>query len=632
MSDWQRLTVVAAVAIIVFFTNLGGPKLWDRDEPRNAGCAREMLARGDWVTPVFNGELRAHKPVLLYWLMMVAYQLLGVGEFAARLPSALAAFGTALAVYAIGRRLFGRGAATWAGVAVATNFSLGVAGRAATPDALILFLSTLAITIYVYGTFAPLRDGTQDSVGGRVPRLRREGCYFPSDWRVVVGMYAVMGLATLAKGPVGIVLPTAVLGMFLLLMRLPAAPPATTWWGRISRLGRPFGPIHFLRTCWVMRPFTAIAVCLVVAAPWYLSVGTRTDGEFLRGFFLDHNVGRAMQTMEGHAGGILFYPASLLVGFFPWSVFALPILVDARRSLLAGSASRTGYLLAGCWVGVYLGAFTVAQTKLPSYITPCFPGAALATGVFLHRWVTAPSADPVPWVRAAFAVLLSVGVLLAIGLPIAAGQLLPGETWLGLIGLVPLCGSAGCWWLMKQEHRRSSLVTLAATATLMVALAFGWVAERVSRHQRNGELLQAIERQGDKVRVASFGLLEPTWVFYGERPVHEISLSGEREWLGGWIEKDRRWQPKSPLGVRDLAASREKWVVIVKDEHSRRLRAELPADYEVLARVPYFLKEDDLVLLGPPVTGRHGESDKVDRAPNLEDARRTAQRRSDSER
>ena len=50
--------LICAVAGIVLFTNLGGPRLWDRDEPRNAGCAVEMLARGDWVVPWFNDELR----------------------------------------------------------------------------------------------------------------------------------------------------------------------------------------------------------------------------------------------------------------------------------------------------------------------------------------------------------------------------------------------------------------------------------------------------------------------------------------------------------------------------------------------------------------------------------------------
>jgi 4-amino-4-deoxy-L-arabinose transferase-like glycosyltransferase len=85
----RQIALVTAVAAFVMLTNLGGPRLWDRDEPRNAGCAREMLTRNDWVVPTFDGELRTHKPVLLYWCIMTSYLSLGVNEFAARLPSDL---------------------------------------------------------------------------------------------------------------------------------------------------------------------------------------------------------------------------------------------------------------------------------------------------------------------------------------------------------------------------------------------------------------------------------------------------------------------------------------------------------------------------------------------------------------
>src|SRR5690606_4455463 len=62
----KPLILIFGIAAVVVFSNLGGARLWDRDEPRNAGCAREMLERGDWIVPTFNGELRPHKPVLLY--------------------------------------------------------------------------------------------------------------------------------------------------------------------------------------------------------------------------------------------------------------------------------------------------------------------------------------------------------------------------------------------------------------------------------------------------------------------------------------------------------------------------------------------------------------------------------------
>jgi 4-amino-4-deoxy-L-arabinose transferase-like glycosyltransferase len=134
----------------VFFTNLGGPRLWDDDEPRNATCAREMLARGDWIVPTFNSELRTDKPALLYWLMMGSYSLFGATEFAARFPSALLAVGTALMTYHLGRLLFRPQVGLWAGMIMATNLMFAVSARAATPDSTLIFFTTLALLIYVW--------------------------------------------------------------------------------------------------------------------------------------------------------------------------------------------------------------------------------------------------------------------------------------------------------------------------------------------------------------------------------------------------------------------------------------------------------------------------------------------------
>src|SRR5690349_14543704 len=113
--------LLVAVAALVFLLNLGGARLWDEDEPKNAQCAREMLARGDWIVPTFNQELRTDKPVLLYWLMMPAYLLLGVSELAARLPSAVLAIGTSVLTYHLGRKLFSPQIGLWAGIILATS-------------------------------------------------------------------------------------------------------------------------------------------------------------------------------------------------------------------------------------------------------------------------------------------------------------------------------------------------------------------------------------------------------------------------------------------------------------------------------------------------------------------------------
>src|SRR5262249_27299954 len=150
-------------------------------------------------------------------------------------------------------------------------------------------------------------------------------------WPAVVAMYGAMGLGVLAKGPVGLVLPTAVIGMFLLIVRLPKRAEGAEAWSVPSFLMQvlaPFEPQHFVRTCWSIRPLTAIFAAAVGALPWYWGVGLATNGEFLRSFFWEHNLGRATASMEHHSGTIFFYPLTILVGFFPWSVFAVPLAID----------------------------------------------------------------------------------------------------------------------------------------------------------------------------------------------------------------------------------------------------------------------------------------------------------------
>ena len=169
------LIITLSSAVLVSY--LGNSRLWDRDEPRNAGCAAEMLARGDWVVPVFNGELRTAKPVLLYWLIMSAYAVFGLNEFAARFPSALLGIGTVLATYHIGKRLFNPQVGLWSALLLTTSLMFNVASRAATPDASLLFFSTLALLVFAHVSF---------------PR-------FPARPSMIVLMYGLMGLGVVGQ-------------------------------------------------------------------------------------------------------------------------------------------------------------------------------------------------------------------------------------------------------------------------------------------------------------------------------------------------------------------------------------------------------------------------------------------------
>lgn len=577
----RDLLIVLAVAGVCFFLNLGGPHLWDRDEPRNAGCAAEMLAAADWIKPTFNAELREHKPALTYWFMMLSYLVFGVTEFGARLPSALFGVGTALLTYFMGRRLFSPAVGVWSAIAISTTMMFGVASRAATPDAPLIFFSTLALSIYVWGTTSATRSTDQEHSFVRL---------FPDRWSTVALMYAVMGLAVLAKGPIGLVLPTAIIGMFLLIKRLPE--PSTpeeqrglVW--RIKTLLSPFAPVHFLKTCWSMRPITAILCATAVALPWYVLVHLRTDGEWTYGFFVKHNVGRAMNAMDGHRGNVLFYPVALIVGFFPWSIFWIPTLLDGIRQLKANSRWKDGYLFAFCWVGVYLALFSLAKTKLPSYITPCYPGVALAIGLFVDRWAQSKIQLAKIWPRLAFGSMILVGVGILIAIPILARIFVPEESLLGLLGFIPLLGGIIALRAAEKDAPRKALLTTAITAVFMSPAIFAFAAAEIDEHRQIDTLVNLIygDQQTSDVDVISYSSTEASWVFYARQPIEHFA--------------DPQKATEEMLKLSPVGQPR---VLVTTGEKLKQIEPFLPANEIVIQQMPYFMEDDDIIVVRPKST------------------------------
>jgi 4-amino-4-deoxy-L-arabinose transferase-like glycosyltransferase len=350
--------------------------LWDVDEAIFSQAAREMLARGDWVVPHFNGTVFPDKPAMMYWMMMIAYEAFGTTEFAARFFSAVFGAGSVLLTYQLGRLMFSPGAGFWAGLSLATCLNFIVVARAATPDSLLVFFSTLAVLLFVSGT-------AKARVAGGTPNERNAPwagqTTFEPSWTTWILVYAAMGLGVLTKGPIGVVLPTAVIGLFLLVVRAqsaresavhPPAEPGAKWRKRAASawrwMGSVFSPLHVLRTIWSMRPLTALAAVLAVAGPWYAWVGARTDGQWLAGFFGVHNFGRFLNAMENHRGPIFYYAIAIAVGFFPWCVFFGPGMtattIRSSPSLASrlragrGLARRVGRLL-------YAGGHQAAQLR-----------------------------------------------------------------------------------------------------------------------------------------------------------------------------------------------------------------------------------------------------------------------------
>lgn len=552
------------VAGLVFFVNLGQSQLWDEDEPKNAQCAREMFERGDWITPTFNQSLRYDKPALVYWLMISAYQQWGVNEFAARFWSALLAVGTTLATYHIGRMLFTARVGYWAGWMMATSLLFVVAGRAATPDSALIFCTTLAMLAFVRATWgtSPTMAGA-DALNDYLPRRRRGFAL----------VYAALAVGALAKGPVAVIVPLMALGCFLLCVRPAIAPAAPNTFSYICRA---LSPLGWLAVIWKLRPLTALLVIGAIALPWYVAVGLQTEGDWLTGFFGQHNFGRFLNTMEGHRGPTVYYLPAVLFGFFPWSVLLPAALWQLRRRLTA-DCGWAAYLFAACWASVWIGFFSLSATKLPSYALPAFPALALLTAAWLDGWLSKPEVIGAWLPRAAFATLVLVGGCVSAGLLVVARRSLPGDEWIACVGGPLIIGGVlGFLWSARRPTRAAA--ALAAGSLAFAVLTFGFGATAVSRHQNSAALVSIARRyQNSPLRLATFDYSPPSLVFYAASRVEPFYAPNE---------------------LARYLVERPEAMVVCDGRAFASLKTSLPQGFEMIARQRRFLRSGDVLLLG----------------------------------
>jgi 4-amino-4-deoxy-L-arabinose transferase-like glycosyltransferase len=230
-------------------------------------------------------------------------------------------------------------------------------------------------------------------------------------------------------------------------------------------------------------------------------------------------------------------------------------------------------------VCVYIGAFSLAKTKLPSYITPMYPGLALLGACFVHHWVRNALQVAMIWPRLAMGCLAAVGCGMIIGLPIAAYLVAPGEEFLGVLGLAPLVTAGVCMFCMRRGHSDGAARVFGFQAVLVTTLILGFLPVRADRHQHSDVLLKAIAARSRDPEIATLGRLEPSWVFYAHRPLRAITPQQLHD---------------QPDGV--FAAGREAFVITTRRQ-LQKLKTPLPDDVHVIAEAPLFLRKEQLVVL-----------------------------------
>jgi 4-amino-4-deoxy-L-arabinose transferase-like glycosyltransferase len=413
--------LLAGFCAFLFFYGLGQFGLIGADEPRYAQVAREMLQRHDWITPVLGGHPWLEKPPLYYWQAMVAYRILGVSDWAARLPSAIDATLLVLAVYFFLRRFQPGFELDGALIAASSGGIMGFA-RAASMDMALAAAFTIGM----------LSWWTWHDTGKRI---------------YLASFYGLLALGTLAKGPVAPFLA------FLVIVSYAAA-------------------VRELRLLWKTFWLPGIILFCVVALPWYFAVQARNP-EFFREFIVEHNLGRFSKNLYHHTEPFWYFLPVTALALLPWTVFAIAGFARSLRKWWAfrkangASRSDSEYRLrifATCWLAVPVIFFSISQSKLAGYILPAIPAGALLLADYLrHRLEQNHARAVAPWLIILHALLAAAPIVpaLLIAYLITQHRLPGGQPMLVALAVAfVLCAGIALTLARKNGLRMLRFVTL----------------------------------------------------------------------------------------------------------------------------------------------------------------------------
>ena len=335
---------------IQFFVSLGDLGLIGPDEPRYAQISKEMFISKDYVTPKLFGKPWLEKPILYYWCTTAAYWAFGVNEFSARLVSAIAAVVGVFCIYFLGRHRGKPREGLIASLVLSTSILYFSLARAATTDMLFCGTLTVAWTSLFFILFNQSENGNKNLEKRSNPLL-------------IFLLYSSLGLAVLAKGPVGLVLPFISLVLFL---------------GLAKRF--------YLFS--VIKPLFGLVYILAIVLPWYVLCFQSNGWNFVEDFLIQHNFQRFFTDRYEHTQPFWFFLAVVLIGLFPWSLQLIPALKKLYRNSFRQSKQRfTQDLYLWFWFLTPVVFFSLSQSKLPGYVLPAAPPAALLIAHAIEDWL-----------------------------------------------------------------------------------------------------------------------------------------------------------------------------------------------------------------------------------------------------
>lgn len=365
----KAFTIVCVIAVMLTVPFLGLTDFYSKGEPREAVVAYTMVEHGNWILPINNGGDIPYKPPFFHWCIALFSLLQGhVSEFTSRLPSALA-----LVAMSVGGFVF---------FAKRKNANMAL---------LATLLSLTAFEVHRAGINCRVDMVNTAFMVGALFLMYRwwERGKHNMPWLAILCMSG----ATLTKGPVGMLLPCAVMGVFMLTQR-------ESLWSAVWRLG-----------------LTAL-LSLVLPLCWYYAAYLQGGDEFLR-LVKEENIDRLLGKMayESHENPFWYNFLTLITGWLPYTllfVFSLFVLPWKRfsKSGFMQSVRRAEPMQVFVWLafGLILFFYCIPKSKRSVYLLPCYPFMAWLMAQYVV-WLVANRLSAVKvyaWLMGVLGVVLSV--------------------------------------------------------------------------------------------------------------------------------------------------------------------------------------------------------------------------------
>ncbi|MDE1184414.1 glycosyltransferase family 39 protein [Paraburkholderia sp.] len=536
------LLLVVALAVI-WFVPLGWRHLLPSDEGRYAEMAREMFATGDWITPRYNGYKYFEKPPLQTWANALTFAWFGLGEWQARLYTALTGFAGVLLIGYTGARVFNAATGVFAAIVLATSPYWNLLGHFNTLD--------MGLSFWMELTMCALLLAQRPNL----PIAQVRG------WMWVC--WGSMALAVLSKGLVGLILPGAVLVLYTLVAR--------DWalWKRLHLIG-------------------GLIVFFAIATPWFVLVQDRNP-EFLNFFFIVQQFKRYLTPEQNRPGAFYYFVPVLLIGFLPW----LSVSVQSVRHALRVPRQPNGFaptLLLLVWSAFIFLFFSASHSKLLSYTLPIAPALALLIGLYL------PLVAPQTLRRhlAGYAVFLVAGLFGATFLSRAGDARNPTALYIefrvwvwAALGVALVFTLIALWFARRSFSERRGIVGAVAvfgTAWLLLGTIAGTGHDVFGRLSSGAPLAPAVRQALAKLPpdtpFYSVGVLDHTLPFYVRHTT--IMVEHADELTFGVTVEPQKWVPTINEWVERWKAERYAVALLPASTYDRFAAQHLPM--QVIAR------------------------------------------------